>query len=817
MSGTKDPAEASLWVRMLVPLASGLAVLMLGYVALRLFWKFGDYPAGVPGLFYYHAATWGDGLLLPVLAFCLWALIGQLDRAPRSWPTWIAYGLGALAGALLIFTWWRDPHPSPNWTLPRPHDFTLPGKWHAGFLIAASAFFAGSWVELFRRIRSSSKAKAALALASPLTAGALGCTAAYAWLAASGSASASHTASGLGSLAALAASAAALIACLTWAARGAWAEVARSVIAGMLLAAALVMFTETYGKTGSFMLFAAVIGALGAGVALAGEPGHGKRYLQLEMVAVPALYAALVLVAAHTTKLVVVVVAPISAIIISAILRCVYNGGDQPQRAWRSINYLAGSGISACLLGAGAFGLWLSAQKADAYITAGFLLTIIGAILGGVFLPYYRTDYVRLMQIEGDPTIRQPDGRPSSGQHQAAVEAWLRLGGYAVSATASMLVLTVALAPSLGWRAGAAHIPWRYPLGIALIGLVLTLLTAGALVQSMRRHPADGPLNAPRGRGGIYALASFLEGAAVSVLGAILLIRDGELNGLALAQTALLTAFTVLTLVDTGALLHTRRVNPRAWPVIVSNSSAIFVVVYWSLTDAVRPGGSPSTVGASLAALLCSAVFVALLMDTASCTTYVTGEQPYRTDYSPFSGITQDWFLMTCMWFLLAWTPQVVLTHIPDGTHERWSAIGTILAGFLLLFGPAYLWILENNDTHVERQRTVRKVKADGALADLARATSSADRIRTLPGRIKAFVLSIYRSRENRDPELTQYEFMVRLSGHTAAQNAISMVLAIFTVIGIVGMSSGLAPTAIGATGLVGEESPQLRQEQQIL
>jgi hypothetical protein len=816
MSGTKDPTEALPRVHVLGPVVSGLAVLTLGYVALRLFWKFGTYPAGVPGLFHYHAATWGDGLLLPVLAFCLWALIGQLDRAPQRWPTWIAYGLGALAGALLIFTWWRDPHPSPNWTLPGPHDFTLPGKWHAGFLIAASAFFAGSWVELFRRIRSSSETKAALALASPLTAGALGCTAAYAWLAASGSAGAARTASGLGSLAALAVSAGVLIACLAWVARGAWPEVGRSVIAGLLLAAAVVMFTETYGKTGSFMLLAAVIGALGAGVALAGEPGHGKRYLRLEMVAVPALYAALVLAAAHTTRLVVVIGAPVAAILISGILRCIYSGGDHPWRAWRSVNYLAGSGISACLLGAGAFGLWLSAQKANAYITAAFLLTIVGAVLGGVFLPYYRTDYIKLMQIEGDPTIRQPDGRPSSGQHQAAVEAWLRLGGYAVAATASMLVLTVALAPSLGWRPGTAHIPSKYPLVIALIGLVLTLLTAGALAQSAKRHPDHGPLYTPRGHSGIYALVSFLGGTAVSVLGVILLIRGGELNDLAFIQTALLTAFTMLTLVDTGALLHTRRVSPRAWPAIVSNSSAIFVVVYWSLTDAVRPGGSASSVGASFAALLCSAIFVALLMETASCSTYVTGEQPYRTDYPPVAGITQDWFLMTCMWLLLAWTPQVVLAHIPVGTHERWSAIGVILAGFLLLFGPAYLWILENNDTHVERQRAVRKVKADGALANLARATSSADRIRTLPGRIKAFLRSAYRSRGNRDPELTQYEFMVRLSGHTAAQNAISMVLALFTVIGIVGMSSGLAPTAVGATGLVGEESLPLRQEQQI-
>jgi hypothetical protein len=50
------------------------------------------------------------------------------------------------------------------------------------------------------------------------------------------------------------------------------------------------------------------------------------------------------------------------------------------------------------------------------------------------------------------------------------------------------------------------------------------------------------------------------------------------------------------------------------------------------------------------------------------------------------------------MWFLLAWLPQVVLANVPATSHERWAAIGTILAGFLLLFGPAFLWILENND-----------------------------------------------------------------------------------------------------------------------
>jgi hypothetical protein len=75
---------------------------------------------------------------------------------------------------------------------------------------------------------------------------------------------------------------------------------------------------------------------------------------------------------------------------------------------------------------------------------------------------------------------------------------------------------------------------------------------------------------------------------------------------------------------------------------------------------------------------------------------------------------------------------------------------------------------------------------------------------------------STWGSRQNRDPELTQREFMLRLSGHTAAQNSISMGLAIFTVIGIVGVSSGFAPTAVGGAGVVGGETPSEHPKQQI-
>jgi len=138
------------------------------------------------------------------------------------------------------------------------------------------------------------------------------------------------------------------------------------------------------------MLIAALIGALGLVWHLPAQQGHDAYFSKLEMVAVPAVFAILSLLAAHTTRLVIVIFAPPIAMIVSTALRLLYSAGDQRWRTWRSANYLAGSGISACLLGAGAFGLWLSAHKANEYITAAFLLTIIGAVLGGVFLQYYK-------------------------------------------------------------------------------------------------------------------------------------------------------------------------------------------------------------------------------------------------------------------------------------------------------------------------------------------------------------------------------------------------------------------------------------------
>ena len=147
MSATEAAPGRAGQARVRRPVLAALAVLLTGYVPLLSLWRFGHHPAGLPGLFSYRVATWGDGFALPLLALFLGVLTERLAGVPRRWPTWAAAAAGAAVGAGLIVTWWADPHPLANWTLVRPHHFTLPGVWHAVFLVAGSAFFAGSWVD----------------------------------------------------------------------------------------------------------------------------------------------------------------------------------------------------------------------------------------------------------------------------------------------------------------------------------------------------------------------------------------------------------------------------------------------------------------------------------------------------------------------------------------------------------------------------------------------------------------------------------------------------------------------------------------------
>jgi hypothetical protein len=587
-----------------------------------------------------------------------------------------------------------------------------------------------------------------------------------------------------------------------------------TALTGLLVATAVVMLADVQWRAGA-LVYWALLGSLTAGLALASASGRSGDVASQELVAVPALFVVItLLVVIRNDELPVVLLVPIAGVVGSLVLRVVCAGAGWRTRPGLGLEYLAAAGISASLLAACVFGLWQSEHRQDASITGGFLLTIVGAVLGGVFLPHFKADFEQLMQVEGDPTKRQPDRRPSPQQAKAAAEAWPRLVGYAASALTSMLVLTIALAFDLGWRAGHANLRWP-PRELAALagGLLLVVLVPviPALAQARKRHPREGPRLAPSDTS-VPAWCCFLAGVITCAVVAAGLLQTRGVQPLAIAQALLITVFAAQSILGNAAWLNLGRIRGPSRAAVGTVGLAVLMVAYWSLTDAVRPGGSPALPGATVLGWFMAWVLVVVLVELTAAAVYVAGDRPYRTDYPPANNVAQDLFHLGLLWFMLGWLPQFVLANIPGSASERWSAIGTILAGFLLLFGPAFLWILENNDTHVERQRRVREVPVTDALVPLVRAHSSAARIRTLPSRIAELIRSV------RDPDTPsagaaeEAQFLVRLSGHTAVQNALALTLATTSAIGVIGVSAGLTPNATGLSTLPGVDDAPLRE-----
>lgn len=141
-------------------------IFCLGFGVLNLFSALGLGDPRLPGLYSFRAATVGDGILLPVLAY---ALVRSADpRGPASrFQTYfsIAGGaFGALAGTTVQAWALLDADARLDWTFPAPHYYNLPGWYHAVFLIAASGFFAQRFALLLAQTREEARDSPAIAL-----------------------------------------------------------------------------------------------------------------------------------------------------------------------------------------------------------------------------------------------------------------------------------------------------------------------------------------------------------------------------------------------------------------------------------------------------------------------------------------------------------------------------------------------------------------------------------------------------------------------------------------------------------------------------
>ncbi len=114
-----------------------LLVLIFGFGVMNLFWSMLPAYNNLPGLYYYRAATWGDGFLLPLLvgSATYYILSGSALTIKQKNRSYIMGGIAALIGILLQGSWLLNSNINLNWTIPMPHYFNIAGWYHSIFFI----------------------------------------------------------------------------------------------------------------------------------------------------------------------------------------------------------------------------------------------------------------------------------------------------------------------------------------------------------------------------------------------------------------------------------------------------------------------------------------------------------------------------------------------------------------------------------------------------------------------------------------------------------------------------------------------------------
>lgn len=772
-----------------------LAIFGFGYAALWLFWTFGDPPPGLPGLYAFRSATWGDGLLLPLLALCLRVLTLRLRAAGEAPPhrrgivTATALTGAALGGAVIL-SWLLDDRPGLNWTNPRPHHLNAAGTYHAVFLVLACATFAGLTADLVAHLRRAPAEAVRKALTSSWAAAALACTAGYGYLGYLDATRGTATTGSTTSLTVMAVAALVVVAGLFLLGGG----LGRACLNTLATALTLTLFTTAFALAHpqmSALSYAALVSAVLSGLGLTATTDPTSHVSVVEALGVCGLFGATTVYVSttHSDKLWMAVVAAFLAVAGAVALRWLRsNVTRMPRQSPVTGAYGMAAGISACLLLSSMFAAWISERAGDEYITGGFILTVVGAVLGGVFFQYFKSDFTALMDIEGDGEGRTPGQQASPAQSRAASRVWIRLASYSLAAFSAMLVLSISLAPALGWHPGGAEPRWQVLWGAAGIAAAVGVLAAKASAAASRPH-ADWARRQAPARTDTPAWVCACGGVLVTVVVGVGVVREDTVNILALVQAVMLALFATEGMLGNGVWLHVARLTPGSRSAVAAVALAVGVTAYWSLTGLVRPGGRGAHLGESLFAWLCCALLVFVLVVSTTAAAYVAGGRAYWTDYPPAKSVAQDAFLLSVLWLALGWFPQTVLTHVPASAPERWAAVGTLLAGFMLTFCPPFLWTLENNDTHVCRQRA-RRGATEPTCPTLS--DSSFTRIAQLKPRIHAYSTSVASAESGTDEQEPQPNlFLVRLSGHTAVQNSIALLIALVSLVGVVGMTAG--------------------------
>ncbi|MEV5920047.1 hypothetical protein AB0N42_20465 [Streptomyces pseudogriseolus] len=135
-----------------------VSVAAAGFGAQAFMWSVGSWPPLLTGWPDYRAATVGDLVMVPTLTGALLASLLSLS-APReaSRLPFVLGSIGLLLGAATQAGWLLDDAPQLNWSMERPHHFTYPGWYHAGFLVAVTTLTGYLLGCLVPRVRTADR------------------------------------------------------------------------------------------------------------------------------------------------------------------------------------------------------------------------------------------------------------------------------------------------------------------------------------------------------------------------------------------------------------------------------------------------------------------------------------------------------------------------------------------------------------------------------------------------------------------------------------------------------------------------------------
>lgn len=116
-------------------------VFLLGFASMNIWWNVLPRNAELHGLYYYKAATWGDGICLPLLTGALYYICKYVRKSDNKKGYSIIGVFTGLLGFGVQVSWLLDNNIVLNWTIPKVHYFNVAGFWHAFSLYLCLAFW----------------------------------------------------------------------------------------------------------------------------------------------------------------------------------------------------------------------------------------------------------------------------------------------------------------------------------------------------------------------------------------------------------------------------------------------------------------------------------------------------------------------------------------------------------------------------------------------------------------------------------------------------------------------------------------------------